>query len=109
MDKYLTMKKIILILSMALVAFSGCKKEECETLNMGTIDVLNTKNSTYMIYINNVYKGDLPPDNSYKFDVMEANGVQVKAEQKNNVIITPIIKEYNVNVIACSDYNVVIE
>ena len=80
------MQKLISLFGIVIITLVlACSKEACEKNNTGTIDVSNTKNSTYEIFIDNQKKSDLPPNTSLKFIVTAGNEHSVYAEQKKTI------------------------
>lgn len=73
-------KMMFLVLSlMAVMTYSSCDKDDCLT---GTVRITNNANSTYDIYIDDVYQLKLDVDDFVDFDLIEGD-VDLKAIQSD--------------------------
>lgn len=95
------MKKVTtLFLFIAVLAFVGCEKES--TCTTGTVRFTSTSTNPYNLYIDGVFKKQIPGNTFSEFDLTEGSH-QVKAEQVSGFVLFPTIKEGTISVFGCKE------
>ena len=102
------MKNLILFVIVGLF-MCACIKTEVEPepiITTGTIRFISTSNNPYNLYINNIYKTQIPGQSSREY-TLEQGFYTYSLQQASGYILTPTIKSGSVNVIPEINYNVV--
>lgn len=108
------MKKttILLFTLISILNFSSCSKSnedskpDCELKKYGTVIISNSSNNPYNVYIDNVFKVQVPGKSiSNKIELNEGNGRKLYAKQVSGYLLYPTEVDKSFNVVRCSDYS----
>jgi len=107
------MRTVFAGLAVILVFLTSCEKEstepekpDCEVKKYGTITISNSSSNPYDIYVDNVFKIQMPGGSiSTKINIDEGNNRKLYAKQVSGYLLYPTERSSSFNVLSCSDYS----
>jgi hypothetical protein len=98
------MKKFILCF--AILLLFGCEKEDdslsCEKNDTGELQIINSSNDSYDIYIDGIYERTLYENSYFKVDLKSGFHL-VKYVQADGYLLFPTEKEYTGTLVQCGE------
>ena len=101
------MKKLTLIILFFAIILNGCSKEgaeqiECESLNIGYMDITNTSSNPYAVYVDGSLHFILY-GNTYKNDYeLSVGSHEIIAEQQSGYLLFPTVRTLNTYITECN-------
>jgi hypothetical protein len=94
------MKRTLFAAAIAVISLAGCKKDEVidRIPDVGTIRYINVSSDEYDFYLDDQKFGNLFGGDTARYGGVTTGAHRVKAIQKANIVISPIIKQQVVQV-----------
>ncbi|MDR3327086.1 MAG: hypothetical protein LBT04_02990 [Prevotellaceae bacterium] len=108
------MKKIVLVF-LVMIALFSCNKDrnessitltKCQKENVGYLKVNNTTSDSYDLFINDVYKQQIPAHHFVQGTLSAGHVYNVQVRQVSGYFVSPTIKNFSVTINMCDEKTV---